>query len=93
MVLEGFLFFSLYSFSCIAKQVTTLKQLRLLSCLDFLVTNLESLAPVLILHYCCQYHLCPTPPVTLAVTRLSLGTDTILAIGRSRKVNSLVSLS
>jgi len=29
MALEGFLFFSLYSFSCIAKQVTTLKQLRL----------------------------------------------------------------
>jgi len=25
LVLEGFLFFSLYSFSCIAKQVTTLK--------------------------------------------------------------------
>jgi len=33
MALEDFLFFSLYSFSCIAKQVTTLKQLRLLSCL------------------------------------------------------------
>jgi len=32
MALEDFLFFSLYSFSCIAKQVTTLKQLRLLSC-------------------------------------------------------------
>jgi len=41
LALEGFLFFSLYSFSCIAKQVTTLKQLRLLSCLDFLETNLE----------------------------------------------------
>jgi hypothetical protein len=27
LVLEDFLFFSLYSFSCIAKQVTTLKQL------------------------------------------------------------------
>jgi len=43
MVLEDFLFFSLYSFSCIAKQVTTLKQLRLLSCLDFLETNFERL--------------------------------------------------
>jgi len=43
IVLEGFLFFSLYSFSCIAKQVTTLKQLRLLSCLDFLETNFEHL--------------------------------------------------
>ena len=41
MALEDFLFFSLYSFSCIAKQVTTLKQLRLLSCPDFLETNLE----------------------------------------------------
>jgi hypothetical protein len=28
LVLEDFLFFSLYSFSCIAKQVTTLKQLQ-----------------------------------------------------------------
>jgi hypothetical protein len=27
LVLEDFLFFSLYSFSCIAKQVMTLKQL------------------------------------------------------------------
>ena len=44
MVLEDFLFFSLYSFACIAKQATTLKQLRLLSCLDFLETNLERLA-------------------------------------------------
>ena len=43
MALEDFLFFSVYSFSCIAKQVTTLKQLRLLSCLDFLETNLEHL--------------------------------------------------
>ena len=41
LALEDFLFFSLYSFSCISKQVTTLKQLRLLSCLDFLETNLE----------------------------------------------------
>jgi hypothetical protein len=43
LALEGFLFFSLYSFSCIAKQITTLKQLRLLSCLDLLETNLEPL--------------------------------------------------
>jgi len=41
MALEDFLFFYLYSFSCIAKQVTTLKQLRLVSCLDWLETNLE----------------------------------------------------
>jgi len=43
LALEDFLFFSLYSFSCIAKQVTTLKQFRLLSCLDSLETNLEPL--------------------------------------------------
>ena len=48
LALEDFLFFSLYSFSCIAKQVTTLKQLRLLSCLDFLETNLEPLAPLFV---------------------------------------------
>jgi len=41
LVLEDFLFFSLYSFGCIARQVTTWKQLRLLSCLDFLDTNFE----------------------------------------------------
>jgi len=41
LVLEDFLFFSLYSFSFITKQVKTLKQLRLLSCLDFLNTNFE----------------------------------------------------
>jgi len=50
MVLEDFLFFSLYSFSCIAKQVTTLKQLRLLSCLvsscpDFEITLLLPISP------------------------------------------------
>jgi len=45
LALEDFLFFSLYSFSCIAKQVTTLKQLRLLSCLDSLETNLELFCP------------------------------------------------
>ena len=43
MALEDFLFFSLYSFSCIAKQGTTLKQLRLLSCPDLLETNFEHL--------------------------------------------------
>jgi hypothetical protein len=64
LALEGFLFFSVYSFSCIAKQVMTLKQLRLLSYLDFLDTNFEFLAPLLI-HYCYQYHLRPIPPVTL----------------------------
>jgi hypothetical protein len=40
---EDFLFFSLYSFSCIAKQVTTLKQLRPLTYFDSLETNIEPL--------------------------------------------------
>jgi hypothetical protein len=41
LALEDFLFFSLYSFSCIAKQLTTFEQLQLLSCPDFLDTNFE----------------------------------------------------
>ena len=65
LLLEDFLFFSLYSFSCIAKQVTTLNQLRLLSCLDLLETNLECLVCFLYITFCYQYHLHPTPPVTL----------------------------
>jgi len=64
LALEDFLFFSLYSFSSLAKQVTSLKQLRLLSCLDFLETNFERLACFPISHLCYQYHLRPTPPVT-----------------------------
>jgi len=48
--LEDFLFFSLYLFSCKAKQVTTLKQFRLWPCLDFLETNLDPLSPFLISH-------------------------------------------
>jgi len=43
LALEGFLCFSLYSFACIAKQVTTLKQLRSLSLPDSLETNIEPL--------------------------------------------------
>ena len=45
LALEDFLFFSLHSFSCIEKQVTTLKHFRLLSCLDSLETNLEPFCP------------------------------------------------
>jgi len=44
LVLEDFLFFSLYSFSCISKQVTTLKPLRLLSCSDSPKPTLSALA-------------------------------------------------
>jgi len=42
LALGDFLFFSLYLFSCIAKQATTLKQLRLLSCLDFLENEYQA---------------------------------------------------
>jgi hypothetical protein len=45
LALVDFLFFSLYSFSCIAKQVTTLKQLRLLTCLDFLKQTSSAFVP------------------------------------------------
>jgi len=69
LALEDFLFFSLYSFSCIAKQVTTLKQLRLLSCfvLSWLPRNEPRAlsAPLSKLHYCYQYHLQLTLPITL----------------------------
>jgi hypothetical protein len=43
LVLEDFHFFSLYSFSCIAKQVATLKQLRL--CLVLIPSTPTSSAP------------------------------------------------
>ena len=43
LALEDFVFFSHYLFSCIAKQVTTLKQFQLLSCLDSLETNIKPL--------------------------------------------------
>jgi hypothetical protein len=39
LALEDFLFFSIYSFFCIAKQPTTLKQFWLLFCLNFLNTS------------------------------------------------------
>jgi len=67
--LEDFLFFSLYSFSCIAKQVTTLEQLRLLSCLDFLETNLERF--VLFSDITFVSPISPTPdPAPLHILRL-----------------------
>jgi hypothetical protein len=40
-VRDDFLFFSLYSFSCIAKQVMTLKQLWLLFCPNSIEANFE----------------------------------------------------
>ena len=64
LALEDFFFFSLYSLSCIAKQVTTLEKLRLLSCLDSLEMNIEPLVLFSNAHYCYQYHLRLTQPVT-----------------------------
>jgi len=54
LTLEDFLFFSVYLFSCIAKQFTTLEQLRLLSCLDSFEMNFKYLL------FCSRYYI----PVT-----------------------------
>jgi hypothetical protein len=59
LVLEDFLFFSLYLFSCRAKQVPSFNQLRLLSCLDSLDTNFNSL--VLICDITLLLPVSPTP--------------------------------
>jgi hypothetical protein len=75
LALEDFLFFSLYLFSCIAKQVTTLKQLRLLSCLDFLETNLEPLVPFSDITF--ELPISPTPDPT-RYTRTSLTTSYLI---------------
>jgi len=55
MVLEDFLFFSLYSFSCIASSSTTLKDILIL------IPSIRTSSSVL-QH---PYHLRPTPPGTL----------------------------
>jgi len=66
LALEDFLFFSLYSFSCIAKQATTLEQHRLLSCSDSRDTNFKCLFfSITISHFSYEYHLRLIPPVTL----------------------------
>jgi len=54
MALEDFLFFSLYSFSCIANSSTTLKDILILV---FSIRTSSSVPQ----H---PYHLRPTPPVT-----------------------------
>ena len=65
LVLEDFLFFSLYSFSCIAKQVRLWSSLDACPVLIPSIRTSKRLVLITILHYCYQYHLCPTPPVTL----------------------------
>jgi len=65
LVLEDFLSFSLYSFSCIAKQV------RVANSSDPCLVSIPSrgtsnhLHPNTISQYCHQYHLRPTLPVAL----------------------------
>jgi len=63
--LEDFLFFCLYSFSCIAKQFTTLNQLQLLSWLDSLNTNFEPL--LLIPAITLLWPISPTPDPTIYI--------------------------
>jgi len=57
--LDDFLLLSLYSFSCIVKQVTTLKQHQLVPCLDFFETNIEPF--VLISDITLLSQISPTP--------------------------------
>ena len=64
-VMDDILFFSLYSFCCIAWQLKTLKLLGLVYYFDTSVQMGSALALVSKSHYCLQYHLHPTPPITL----------------------------
>jgi len=57
MALEDFLFFSLYSFSCIANNSPTLKHI--------LIFVSRYALRVLVLQY--PYHLRPIPPVTIPI--------------------------
>jgi len=55
----GFLFCSISSFSCIAKQVTTLKQVRLLPCLDSSKQTLSTFC--FVFHITFELPISPTP--------------------------------
>jgi hypothetical protein len=59
LTLKDFLFFCLYSFSCIANQLTTLKQLRLLSCFMLISSVRISSTWPRVRQYC--YSISPTP--------------------------------
>ena len=65
LLLEDFLFFSLYSWSGIAKQVTTLKQVQLLFLPASRETNIEPVALFSVITFCYQSHIHTTPPITL----------------------------
>lgn len=68
-VLEDFIFFDRYYWlSCIAKQVTSLKQFALMSSSDSLDMNFEYHVPIMISHHCYQYHVHLNPPVTLTAS-------------------------
>jgi len=58
---EGIAFFSVCSFCCIAKQVMSLKQLRLVCCLDSLETNVK---PLCVLHIILLLPVSPTSNFT-----------------------------
>jgi len=66
LALEDFLFFSLYSFSCISKASYDFETAFSLVLLPSKQTS-SLLSRFLILYYCHQYHLCPTPPVTVLI--------------------------
>jgi len=65
LTLERFRLLTLYMSSWMAKQVITLKHLRLLPCPVFFDTNLEPCCLVAISHYYYKYHLCQILPYTL----------------------------
>jgi len=65
LVLEDFLFFFHYSFSCRAKQARLWPRLDCCLVSTPLIRNSKPLLLITIWHYCCQYHLCPIPPITV----------------------------
>jgi len=64
LVLQDFLVFSLYWFSCIAKQARLWPSLDYCPVLILSIWTLKRFVLITISHYCYQYHLRPTPPIT-----------------------------
>jgi len=71
LVLEGFLFFPLYSFSCIAKQARLWPSVDSCHVLIPSMQTSKHLVPMTISHYRYHYHLRPTPPVTTTMCYLA----------------------
>ena len=65
LVLEDFLFFSLYSRCCIAKQARLWNSTDLYLGLSPSIQTSKSLDLITISHYCYQYDLQPSPPITV----------------------------